>query len=57
MREGLAPPTVNYLGPDPRCDLDCVPNAARRTRVDVVMSNSLGFGGHNVALVVRRYTD
>ncbi len=55
IRDNIVPPTTNYEVPDPDCDLDCVPNAARRTRVDVVMSNSLGFGGHNVALVVRRY--
>jgi 3-oxoacyl-[acyl-carrier-protein] synthase II len=55
IRDNIVPPTTNYEVPDPECDLDCVPNAARRTRVDVVMSNSLGFGGHNVALVVRRY--
>jgi 3-oxoacyl-[acyl-carrier-protein] synthase II len=55
IRDNVVPPTTNYEVPDPECDLDCVPNQARRAQVDVVMSNSLGFGGHNVALVVRRY--
>ena len=49
------PPTINYRTPDPECDLDYVPNAARPARVDTVLSNSLGFGGHNVALVFRRF--
>jgi beta-ketoacyl-acyl-carrier-protein synthase II len=55
IRDNIIPPTTNYEEPDPECDLDCVPNRARKARVDVVMSNSLGFGGHNVALVVKRY--
>ncbi len=55
IRDHIVPPTTNYETPDPECDLDCVPNLARRQEVNVVMSNSLGFGGHNVALVVMRY--
>ena len=55
IRDGILPPTINYEDPDPECDLDCVPNESRRAEVDVVMSNSLGFGGHNVALLVKRY--
>jgi 3-oxoacyl-[acyl-carrier-protein] synthase II len=52
--EGVVPPTINLDHPDPECDLDYVPNRARRTRVGVALSNSLGFGGHNVTLAVRK---
>jgi 3-oxoacyl-[acyl-carrier-protein] synthase II len=51
IRDGIVPPTINYETPDPDCDLDYVPNRARRLRVRHAMSNSFGFGGHNVALV------
>jgi len=51
----LIPPTINYEVPDPDCDLDYVPNVARSAQVDAVMSNSLGFGGHNASLIFRRY--
>jgi 3-oxoacyl-[acyl-carrier-protein] synthase II len=50
-------PTINYEHPDPDCDLDCVPNSARKAKVDVTMSNSFGFGGHNASLVFKRFTD
>jgi 3-oxoacyl-(acyl-carrier-protein) synthase len=53
MRDGLLPPTINYETPDPDCDLDYVPNTVRQADIRVVLSNSLGFGGHNVALVFR----
>jgi 3-oxoacyl-[acyl-carrier-protein] synthase II len=53
MKHGVVPPTINYEFPDPDCDLDYVPNQARKHRVEVALSNSFGFGGHNAALVVR----
>lgn len=55
IQDGVVPPTTNYETPDPECDLDYVPNTARTTKVDVCMSNSLGFGGHNASLVVRKF--
>jgi 3-oxoacyl-[acyl-carrier-protein] synthase II len=55
MQHGVLPPTINLHTPDPECDLDYVPNASRPARIDVALSNSFGFGGHNVALVFKRY--
>ncbi|VTR92181.1 3-oxoacyl-acp synthase : 3-oxoacyl-[acyl-carrier-protein] synthase 2 OS=Planctomyces limnophilus (strain ATCC 43296 / DSM 3776 / IFAM 1008 / 290) GN=Plim_3120 PE=3 SV=1: ketoacyl-synt: Ketoacyl-synt_C [Gemmata massiliana] len=55
IRSGVLPPTTNYETKDPACDLDYIPNAAREVRVDHVLSNSFGFGGQNVALVMSRY--
>jgi 3-oxoacyl-[acyl-carrier-protein] synthase II len=57
LTDGIIPPTINYKTPDTDCDLDYVPNQARRTDVRVAMSNSFGFGGHNACLVLRRYED
>jgi len=54
LQEGLLPPTINYTTPDPVCDLDYVPNSARRVKVSRVLSNSFGFGGHNACLILRR---
>ncbi|MCX5702150.1 MAG: beta-ketoacyl-[acyl-carrier-protein] synthase II, partial [Candidatus Omnitrophica bacterium] len=55
-RDNVVPPTINYEYPDPDSDLDYVPNVARKAKVNVCMSNSLGFGGHNATLVVKRFT-
>lgn len=54
MRDSILPPTINYCTPDPDCDLDYVPNQARRADVQVALSNSFGFGGQNATLVVRK---
>jgi 3-oxoacyl-[acyl-carrier-protein] synthase II len=57
IRDGILPPTINLDRPDPSCDLDYIPHHAREQKVDVVLSNSFGFGGQNTALVLRRYRD
>lgn len=55
IRTGIIPPTINYEVPDPDCDLDYVPNEARRAEVRVALSNSVGLGGHNASVIFRRY--
>ncbi len=55
IRDGILPPTINYEFPDPECDLDYVPNQARRAQVRYVLSNSFGFGGHNASIILGRY--
>jgi 3-oxoacyl-[acyl-carrier-protein] synthase II len=55
VRNQVLPPTVNYEDPDPDCDLDYVPNEARETKVRYALSNSMGFGGHNAMILVRKY--
>lgn len=55
LRDGVLPPTINYEYPDPECDLDYVPNVAREVDISTAMTNSFGFGGHNVSLVFGRY--
>lgn len=57
IQEGTIPPTINYEQPDPDCDLDYVPNTARKAKVDVALSNSFGFGGHNATLVFKKYRE
>lgn len=57
INDGILPPTINYETPDPECDLDIVPNEARKQEVNTVMSNSLGFGGHNATLIFQKYQD
>lgn len=55
MRNGVLPPTINQETPDPDCDLDYVPNKARAQDIPITMSNSMGFGGHNVSLILKRW--
>lgn len=55
IKDGVVPPTINYEYPDPECDLDYVPNISRETKVDACLSNSLGFGGHNATLVIKKF--
>ena len=57
LQDGILPPTINYEHPDPECDLDYVPNQARRVKVQNIMSNSFGFGGHNATIVISRYSE
>jgi 3-oxoacyl-[acyl-carrier-protein] synthase II len=54
IRDGVLPPTINYETPDPECDLDYIPNQARQARCDHALSNSFGFGGQNISLIVSR---
>lgn len=55
LQEGIIPPTINYQTSDPECDLDYVPNEARKRDINTVLSNSLGFGGHNATIVFKKY--
>ena len=55
IRDGMIPPTINYETKDEACDLDCVPNKARASKVETVLSNSFGFGGQNISLIVKKF--
>ena len=55
IQEGILPPTINYVTPDPECDLDYIPNEARKQEIHTALSNSLGFGGHNATIVFKKY--
>jgi 3-oxoacyl-[acyl-carrier-protein] synthase II len=57
MRDGIIPPTINYDTPDPECDLDYVPNMARKAQVNIALSNSFGFGGINATLVFKKFEE
>ena len=57
IQNGIIPPTINLTNPDPECDLDYVPNVARRTTVNATLSNSFGFGGHNSTLIFQKYCE
>ncbi|MDD5038593.1 MAG: beta-ketoacyl-ACP synthase II [Dehalococcoidales bacterium] len=57
LKHGIIPPTINLTHPDPACDLDYVPNVARRADISTVLSNSLGFGGHNSVLIFRKFSE
>ena len=55
IRNGFIPPTINYKTPDPECDLDYVPNKGRKADISCALSNSLGFGGHNATIIIKKY--
>jgi 3-oxoacyl-[acyl-carrier-protein] synthase II len=57
IANGIIPPTINYETPDPECDLDYVPNQARRQEVKTALSNSFGLGGQNACLIIRNYRE
>jgi 3-oxoacyl-[acyl-carrier-protein] synthase II len=56
IKDSVVPPTINVENQDPECDLDCVPNVAREAKVDVALSNSFGFGGHNASVLVGKFS-
>ena len=57
LRDNVIPPTINYTTPDPECDLDYVPNQARELKLETAMTNSLGFGGHNATLIIKKFRE
>jgi 3-oxoacyl-[acyl-carrier-protein] synthase II len=56
IQSQVAPPTINLDKPDPECDLDYVPHTAREMKIDAVINNSFGFGGHNASIIARKFT-
>jgi 3-oxoacyl-(acyl-carrier-protein) synthase len=56
LQDSILPPTINYEIPDPDCDLDYIPNQARPAKVEHIMSNSFGFGGHNASIILSRFS-
>ena len=57
VQRGVLPPTINYEAPDPTCDLDYIPNESREQEIEIGVSNSFGFGGHNACVVFRRWDE
>ena len=57
LKNGLVPPTINYKEKDEECDLDIVPNEPRKAKLNIVMSNSLGFGGHNSSIILKKWEE
>ena len=57
LQDGIVPPTINYKEKDEECDLDVVPNELRKENIKIVMSNSLGFGGHNASIILKKYEE
>ena len=55
VKENIIPPTINYQAPDPECDIDCVPNTARKKEVNIVLNNGFAFGGNNACVVIKKY--
>lgn len=55
LKDGILPPTMNYETPDPECDIDCVPNKARKQKIDIALNNSYAFGGNNACLVLKKF--
>ncbi|MBN3585305.1 beta-ketoacyl-[acyl-carrier-protein] synthase II, partial [Algoriphagus aestuarii] len=55
LKDQILPPTINYETPDPECDLDYVPNESRRAEIAAAISNSLGFGGHNATIALKKF--
>jgi 3-oxoacyl-[acyl-carrier-protein] synthase II len=56
IQSQVTPPTINLDKPDPECDLDYVPHTAREMKIDAVINNSFGFGGHNASIIARKFT-
>jgi 3-oxoacyl-(acyl-carrier-protein) synthase len=56
IQNGIIPPTINLKTPDPECDLDYVPNTARELKVNAIINNSFGFGGHNATIAAKKFT-